>query len=204
MKFSSSLIEQAVLEFSKLPGVGKKTALRHVLHLLKTDQEKVNYFAEVIINMRNNIQYCNLCFNVSDSNECKICSDFSRKRNIICVVENIRDVMSIESTQHYSGLYHVLGALLSPIDGIGPEQLTIQSLIERAKTNDTTEIIFALSPTLEGDTTSYYIHKKLADMPIRFTTLSRGVAFGGELEYTDDLTLARSIMNRRPLEDMVK
>lgn len=200
MIFSSSLIENSVKEFSKLPGIGKKTALRLVLHLLKQDKETVQQFSQTLANMRDNIQFCSRCHNVSDDAICKICNDFSRKKHQICVVESIRDVMAIEATQQFSGLYHVLGGIISPLDGIGPDKLTIQSLLSRIEEEEVEELIMALSPTLEGDTTSYYISKKILNKDIKITTLSRGVAFGGELEYADELTLARSLMNRMPFE----
>lgn len=203
MNFSSSLIENAVNEFSRLPGIGKKTAIRLVLHLLKQDELQVQKFSDVISKMRSEIKYCVQCHNVSDQSVCNICSDFTRKNKIICVVESIRDVMAIEATQQYSGLYHVLGGLISPLDGIGPETLQIQSLVQRVTHEETEELILAISPTIEGDTTSYYITKKIKHLPVKITTLSRGVAFGGELEYADELTLARSILSRMPIENIV-
>ena len=203
MIFSSILIEDAVSQFSKLPGIGKKTALRLVLHLLKQDKNQVELFSHLISKMRNEIQFCAKCHNISDHEICRLCNDFARKKNQICIVENIRDVMAIEATQQYSGMYHVLGGLISPLDGIGPETLTIASLINRIETEEIEELIFALSPTLEGDTTSYYITKKIHNKPIKITALSRGVAFGGELEYADELTLARSFVNRLPIDKLV-
>jgi recombination protein RecR len=203
MIFSSILIEDAVSQFAKLPGIGKKTALRLVLHLLKQDKVQVELFSHLISKMRNEIQFCAKCHNVSDNAICRICNDFVRKKNQICLVENIRDVMAIEATQQYSGMYHVLGGLISPLDGVGPETLTISSLIKRIETEEIEELIFALSPTLEGDTTSYYITKKIHNKPIKITALSRGVAFGGELEYADELTLARSFVNRLPIDKLV-
>ena len=204
MIFSSSLLETAVNEFSKLPGIGKKTALRLVLHLIKQDQQAVEVFGEAIINMRTKIKFCSRCHNVSDHAVCNICSDPVRKQRLICVVENIRDVMAIESTQQYSGTYHVLGGVISPLDGIGPDQVNIDSLIQRVQAEGTEEIIFALSPNIQGDTTLYYIQKKLQQSPVKITTISRGIAFGGELEYADEMTLARSIANRQPVEQYVK
>ncbi len=203
MIFSSSLIEDAVNEFSKLPGIGKKTAMRLVLHLLKQEVNTVQKFSRVIATMRSDIQYCVDCHNVSDQERCNICTNFSRKKSQICAVESIRDVMAIEATQQYSGLYHVLGGLISPLDGIGPEALTIHSLIARIENSKPDELIMAISPTIEGDTTAYYISKKIKHLPIKITTLSRGVAFGGELEYADELTLARSILSRLPIENIV-
>jgi len=203
MNFSSSLIEGAVNEFSKLPGIGKKTAIRLVLHLLKQDTGNVQHFSEVIAKMRKEINYCSNCHNVSDQAICNICADFTRKKSQVCVVESIRDVMAIEATQQYSGLYHVLGGLISPLDGIGPETLQIHSLVTRLEEQQPEELIMAISPTIEGDTTAYYITKKVKHLPVRITTLSRGVAFGGELEYADELTLARSILSRMPIENIV-
>lgn len=203
MQFSSSLLENAVNEFSKLPGIGKKTALRLVLHLLKHDVDEVNQFSEVIAKMRNDIRFCQRCYNVADADICSICANSLRKQQLICVVENIRDVIAIESTQQYSGTYHVLGGIISPLDGIGPDQLTIEPLVARIHKENTEELIFALNPTIQGDTTIYYIQKKLQGMDIRITTIARGIAFGGELEYADELTLARSISNRLPVENYV-
>lgn len=199
MQLSSSLLENAVNEFARLPGIGKKTALRMVLHLLKQDVNDVQHFAEVIARMRAEIRFCNRCFNVSDQEICSICSSAMRKQDIICVVENIRDVIAIESTQQFNGTYHVLGGVISPLDGIGPEQLTIEALVNRVVTEQTAEIIFALNPTIQGDTTIYYIQKKLTGNPVRITTIARGVAFGGELEYADEMTLGRSLQNRQPV-----
>ncbi|HOZ51355.1 MAG TPA: recombination mediator RecR [Chitinophagaceae bacterium] len=203
MIFSSSLIEDSVNEFSKLPGIGKKTAMRLVLHLLKQDEVVIQKFSQTLMKMRTDIKYCSICHNVSDHEICKICNDHTRKKGQICVVESIRDVMAIEATQQYSGLYHVLGGLISPLDGIGPDTLNIQSLVVRLEQQKTDELIIAISPTIEGDTTSYYITKKIKHLPIKVTTLSRGVAFGGELEYADELTLARSILSRMPIENIV-
>ena len=204
MIFSSSLLENAVNEFSKLPGIGKKTALRLVLHLLKKDVEEVNVFSDAILKLRREIHFCTRCHNIADKPLCNICADRSRKQHLICVVENIRDVIAIESTQQYSGLYHVLGGIISPLDGIGPDQLQINSLIKRVIDEKTEELIFALSPNIQGDTTIYYISKKLGAHPdVKITTISRGIAFGGELEYADEMTLARSISNRMPVENYV-
>lgn len=200
MIFSSKLIEDAVNQFAKLPGVGKKTALRLVLHLLKQEEAQVRVFSSSIEKMRLEIKYCKQCHNVSDHDLCRLCGDSSRKQKQVCIVESIRDVMAIEATQQYSGLYHVLGGVISPLDGIGPDGLHIQSLLSRVESQDIEEIIFALSPTMEGDTTTYFITRKLDTSKVKLTAISRGVAFGGELEYTDELTLARSIQNRLPLE----
>ena len=203
MVFSSTLLENAVNEFAKLPGIGKKTALRLVLHLLKKEKVDVKNFSETITKMREEIHFCTRCRNIADKSLCNICSDRSRKQNLICVVENVRDVIAIESTQQYSGLYHVLGGIISPLDGIGPDQLEIDSLIKRVAEEQTEELIFALSPNIQGDTTIYYIDKKLKGIPVKITTIARGISFGGELEYADEMTLARSISNRMPVENYV-
>ncbi len=203
MSFSSSLLEQAVNEFAKLPGIGKKTALRLVLHLIKQPGEETKLFADTIARMRREIKFCNKCCNVSDTEVCNICSNISRKKQIICVVENIRDVIAIESTQQFNGLYHVLGGVISPLDGVGPDQLTIEPLISRLKEDEVEELIFALSPNIQGDTTLFYISKKIKDLPVKITTIARGIAFGGELEYADELTLARSLQNRQPVANYV-
>ena len=203
MIFSSTLLENAVNEFAKLPGIGKKTALRLVLHLLKKDIPGVEAFSEAIMKMRQEIKFCTRCHNIADKDLCNVCMDRSRKSNMICVVENIRDVIAIESTQQYNGLYHVLGGIISPLDGIGPGQLQIDSLIKRIHDEKTEEVIFALSPNIQGDTTIFYISKKLQGHPLRITTIARGIAFGGELEYADEMTLARSISNRIPVENYV-
>ena len=209
MQFSSSLLENAVNEFAKLPGIGKKTALRLVLHLLKQDSKEVGQFSEVIARMRSEIKFCHRCFNVADGDICSICSNSMRKQEVICVVESIRDVIAIESTQQFNGTYHVLNGIISPLDGIGPDQLNITSLVHRIKKENTEELIFALNPNIQGDTTIYYIQKKLSagsgGQPhnIRITTIARGIAFGGELEYADEMTLARSLQNRLPVESYV-
>lgn len=204
MQFSSALLENAVNEFSRLPGIGKKTALRLVLHLLKKDSGEVQRFSETIARMRADIRFCQRCHNVADGDICSICSNSLRKQELICVVENIRDVIAIESTQQYNGLYHVLGGIISPLDAVGPDQLTIESLISRIRKEKTEEIIFALNPTIQGDTTIYYIQKKLQDLPVKITTIARGIAFGGELEYADEMTLGRSLQNRLPVEKYVR
>lgn len=203
MNFSSELLENAVNEFAKLPGIGKKTALRLVLHLIKQPKEDIKQFAEIIQNMRMSIQFCSQCFNISDQKICTICSTPSRKKDTICVVENIRDVIAIESTQQFNGVYHVLGGVISPLDGVGPDQLQIESLVERVVKEKTQEIIFALNPNIQGDTTIYYINRKLNDYPVKITTISRGIAFGGELEFADEMTLAKSISNRIPIENFI-
>jgi recombination protein RecR len=203
MQFSSSLLENAVNEFSRLPGIGKKTALRLVLHLLRQNSDDVNQFSEVIAKMRSEIKFCQRCFNVADADICSICANSMRKQEMICVVENIRDVIAIESTQQYNGVYHVLGGIISPLDGVGPDQLNIESLLQRVLKEHTAELIFALNPTIQGDTTIYYIQKKLQPYTLSITTIARGIAFGGELEYADEMTLARSLQNRLPVENYV-
>jgi recombination protein RecR len=203
MVFSSKLIEDAVQEFSKLPGIGKKTALRMVLQILKMQKEDVDCFATAIARVRHETVFCKVCHNISDTELCTICSNNGRNHSQVCVVENIRDVIAIESTQQYNGLYHVLGGILSPLDGIGPEQLNIPTLHNRIKENNVEELIMALSPTIEGDTTVYYIARQLSDLPVQITTIARGIAFGGELEYADEMTLARSIAKRLPIENYV-
>ncbi|MGV3528178.1 MAG: recombination mediator RecR [Flavisolibacter sp.] len=202
MQFSSALLENAVNEFAKLPGIGKKTALRLVLHLLKQENENVLHFAEVINRMRSEIKFCHRCHNVADADICSICANSMRKHEMICVVENIRDVIALESTQQYNGIYHVLGGVISPLDGVGPSQLNIETLIQRVQKEETSEVIFALSPTIQGDTTIYYIQKKLP-ATCKVTTIARGIAFGGELEYADEMTLARSLQNRLPVDSYV-
>ena len=203
MIFSSALLENAVNEFAKLPGIGKKTALRLVLHLIKQDAVEVSQFSDIIARMRNEIKFCSRCYNISDKDLCNICSNSMRKQEMICVVETIRDVIAIESTQQFNGVYHVLGGIISPLDGIGPGQLTIDALVERIAKEDIEEIIFALSPTIQGDTTIYYISKKIKDKPVKITSIARGIAFGGELEYADEMTLAKSISNRIPVENFI-
>ena len=203
MNFSSKLLEDAVAEFSKLPGVGQKTALRLVLHLLKQDKTEVNKFSSSISKLRNEIQFCQTCHNISDHLVCQICSGPKRNRSLVCVVEDTRDVMAIENTNQYNGLYHVLGGLISPMDGIGPSDLEIDTLVERLQSNDNEikEVIFALSATMEGDTTIFYLNKRLKTYNITVSTIARGIAFGGELEYVDELTLGRSIATRVPYEN---
>ena len=201
MNFSSKLLENAVAEFSKLPGVGQKTALRLVLHLLNQDKTDVERFGLSIIKLRNEIQHCRVCHNISDHTICEICASHKRDRATICVVEDTRDVMAVENTNQYNGVYHVLGGLISPMDGVGPSDLQVDSLVERMKVNETKEVIFALSATMEGDTTIFYLHKRLKDFHINISTIARGIAFGGELEYVDEITLGRSITTRVPYEN---
>jgi len=203
MQFSSQLLENAVNEFAKLPGIGKKTALRLVLHLIKQEKDDVTQFSETIERMRSEIQFCSRCYNISDTALCTICKSPMRRQELLCVVETIRDVIAIESTQQFNGVYHVLGGIISPLDGIGPDQLTIDPLVQRVKEEGISEIIFALNPTIQGDTTIYYISKKLKEVPVKITTIARGISFGGELEYADEMTLAKSITNRIPVEQYI-
>lgn len=202
-KYPSKLLENAVNEFSKLPGIGRKSALRLVLHLLRQDVEAVNYFGNSLIKLRNDIKHCKICHNISDTDICQICNNPARNRSVICVVENIRDVMSVENTQQFNGLYHVLGGIISPMDGIGPAELEIESLVSRVEKEDIIEVILALSTTMEGDTTNFYIYRKLKDKGVKISTLARGVSVGDELEYTDEITLGRSLTNRVPYESSV-
>lgn len=194
--FNSTLLENAVSELSKLPGIGRKTALRLALHLLRRDETEAIALGESIINMRKKINYCRRCHNISEKEICPICSDPRRDAKTVCVVENVKDVITIESTHQHSGLYHVLGGLISPLDGISPADLEIESLVNRVTEENLKEVILALSPTIEGDTTNFYIYRKLADLPVQVTMLARGLSIGNELEYTDELTLGKSIQNR--------
>lgn len=197
-EFPSRLLESAVNEFATLPGVGRKTAFRLVMNLLKRDSAEVRRFGETIIRLHEEIRYCSICNSISDTEVCSICSDIKRDRSVICVVENIPDVMAVENTRQYKGLYHVLGGIISPIDGIGPSDLKIDTLEEKVKSGGINEVILALSTTMEGDTTNYYLYKRLSGYGIAITTLARGVAIGDELEYTDEITLGRAINNRNP------
>jgi recombination protein RecR len=194
--YQSKLLENAVTEFASLPGIGRKTAFRLVMNLLKRDSEEVKRFGESLIKLHEEINYCKVCHNISDTETCSICSENNRDRSLICVVENIQDVLAIENTRQFKGMYHVLGGIISPIEGIGPADLKIDSLEEKVKTSEINEIIFALSTTMEGDTTNYYLYKRLARYNVKLSILARGVAIGDELEYTDEITLGRSIMNR--------
>ena len=198
--YPSRLLEQAVQEFSRLPGIGRKTALRLVLHLLRQDLADVERFSEAVATMRREVKFCRVCHNISDTDICPICSDQRRDATTICVVENIQDVMAIENTQQFHGLYHVLGGLISPMDGIGPSDLEIESLVQRVSENEVKEVILALSSTMEGDTTNFYIYRKLASTGVNVRIIARGIAVGNELEYTDEVTLGRSIINRTPFE----
>lgn len=204
MNFSSKLLEQAVAEMSQLPGVGKRTALRLVLHLLKQPEAQTEQFTKALLDLRSNIKLCRNCHNISDTEICDICANPNRLREIVCVVEDIRDVMAIENTAQYRGLYHVLGGKISPMDGIGPSQLNIRSLVEKVKLGEVEEIIFALSSTLEGDTTNFYIFKQLEGVNVKTSTIARGISVGDELEYADEVTLGRSITNRVPFENSLK
>ena len=194
--FSSSLLDSAINEISKLPGIGKKSALRLVLHLLRQDEGVAIALGEAIIKLRKEINYCKVCHNISENDICEICSDEKRDKSMVCVVENIKDVISIENTRQFNGVYHVLGGIISPIDGISPNDIEIESLVERVKTGEIKEIILALSTTMEGDTTNFYIFRKLAGCDVKISILARGVSIGDELEYTDEVTLCRSILNR--------
>lgn len=200
MEFSSKLLEKAVHEMSQLPGIGKRTALRLVLHLLKQPKEQTQFLSTALTQMREEIKYCNSCHNISDVALCEICANPNRDHGIICVVEDIRDVMAIENTRQFKGIYHVLGGKISPMDGVGPGQLNITSLVEKAKSGTVRELIFALSSTMEGDTTNFFIYKQVKDFQLVTTTIARGIAVGDELEYADEVTLGRSILQRIPLE----
>lgn len=202
--FASTLLENAVNEFSKLPGIGRKTALRLVLHILRQDVQTADNFGNAIIRLRHDIRYCQVCHNISDTDVCNICSDATRDASTICVVENVREVMAVEATGQFKGLYHVLGGVISPMDGIGPADLEIDSLAARVAAGGIKEVILALSATMEGDTTNFYIFRKLAPYDIRITMIARGVSVGDELEYTDEITLGRSILNRTPFSDSFK
>lgn len=197
-EYPSKLLENAVNEFASLPGIGRKTAFRLVMNLLRRDSEEVKRFGESIVRLHREIHYCKVCHNISDSEICTICSDDKRDRSMICVVENIQDVMAIENTRQYKGVYHVLGGIISPVDGIGPADLKIDSLEEKVKAGGIAEIILALSTTMEGDTTNFYLFRRLNKYNVYLTTLARGVAIGDELEYTDEITLGRAINNRNP------
>lgn len=196
--YNSQLLDNAVAELGKLPGIGRKTALRLALHLLRQDEAESVALGEAIINMRKNIRYCKVCHNISENETCEICADSSRDPSVICVVENIKDLLTIESTREHKGLYHVLGGVISPLEGVSPSDLELQSLIDRVAAGGIKEVILALSPTMEGDTTNFYISRKLAPFDIEISMLARGVSIGNDLEYTDELTLGRSIVNRVP------
>lgn len=200
MEFSSKILEKAVQEMAQLPGIGKRTALRLILHLLKQPKEQTEILAASLLDVTHNIVFCKKCHNISDSDICEVCSNPGRNKSIICVVEDVRDVMAIENTGQFRGVYHVLGGKISPIDGIGPSNLTITSLVEKVKLDQVSEIIFALSPTMEGDTTNFYIYRQIKDYNVIFSTIARGISIGDELEYADEVTLGRSIQKRIPFE----
>ena len=204
MEFSSKLLEKAVNEMSQLPGIGKRTALRLVLHLLKQPKEQTSFLSQSLLNMREDIKFCESCHNISDIEVCEICSNKNRDHQLICVVEDIRDVMAIENTGQFKGIYHVLGGKISPIDGVGPSQLKISSLVEKIKSGSARELIFALSSTMEGDTTNFYIYRQIAESEIIISTIARGISVGDELEYADEVTLGRSILHRVPFEKTFK
>ncbi|MFY0483158.1 recombination mediator RecR [Flavobacterium sp. PLA-1-15] len=204
MEFSSKLLEKAVNEMSQLPGIGKRTALRLVLHLLKQPQEQTAFLSQSLLNMREDIKFCESCHNISDVDVCEICTNKNRDHQLICVVEDIRDVMAIENTGQFKGIYHVLGGKISPIDGVGPSQLKITSLVDKIKSGTVRELIFALSSTMEGDTTNFYIYKQIQDCEIITSTIARGISVGDELEYADEVTLGRSILHRVPFENSFK
>lgn len=200
-QYPSQLFEKAVAEFSGLPGIGQKTALRLVLFMLRQDADKVERFVKTISTMRKEIKHCQVCHNISDTDVCPICSDSHRDGSMVCVVENVQDVMAIENTRQYNGLYHVLGGVISPMDGVGPNDIEIESLVNRVADGDVSEVILALSSTMEGDTTNFYIYRKLANFDVKLTVIARGISVGDELEYTDEVTLGRSIINRIPFEE---
>ena len=197
-KYSSSLLERAVMEINRLPGIGSKTALRLALHLLRQDEERVEALAESLVDMRKGVRYCEVCYNICDDERCEICSNPNRDASQVCVVENVQDVMAIENTMQYRGLYHVLGGVISPMDGIGPSDLQIESLVERVKRGGVEEVILALSPTMEGDTTNYFIFRKLEETGVKVTVIARGIAQNDELQYTDEVTLGRALAGRIP------
>jgi recombination protein RecR len=203
-EYPSQLLEKAIDEFSKLPGIGKKTALRLVLHLLRQETSDVNNFGNALITLKRDVKYCDICHNISDTERCQICSNLNRNHSLVCVVENVRDVMAIEATQQYNGVYHVLGGIISPMDGIGPSDLEIESLVKRAEEEAVNEVILALSSTMEGDTTNFYLFRKLAHTNVKISIIARGIAVGDELEYADEVTLGRSIINRLPFSDKKK
>jgi recombination protein RecR len=203
-KFPSFLLENAVNEFAKLPGIGRKTALRLTLHLLKRDPAEVTSFGNAVIHLREQVKYCNICHNICDEEVCSICNDPGRDASLVCIVENVKDVMAIENTGQFKGLYHVLGGIISPMDGIGPGDLEIESLVERVSAGHISEIILALSTTMEGDTTNFYIYRKLSGLNVKVSVIARGISIGDEIEYTDEITLGRSILNRTDFSDSFK
>lgn len=199
-RYPSTLLEKAVGEISRLPGIGRKTALRLALHLLRQEPDTVDALAEALVRLRHDVKYCKVCHNISDTDVCPMCSDHSRDTSVICVVENVQDVMAIENTQQFHGLYHVLGGIISPMDGIGPSDLNIDSLVERVGQGGVKEVILALSSTMEGDTTNFYISRRLEKHDVAVSVIARGISVGNELEYTDEVTLGRSILNRTPMK----
>lgn len=203
-KYPSVLLEDAVNEFAKLPGVGRKTALRFVLHLLRQDSTVAENFGNAVLRLRKDIKYCSVCHNISDTEVCSLCADTERDASTICVVENVKEVMVVENTRQFRGLYHVLGGIISPMDGIGPNDLQIESLVERVKSGEVKEVILALSTTMEGDTTNFYIFRKLAPYDVKISIIARGISIGDEIEYTDEITLGRSIVNRTLFTDAFK
>lgn len=203
MNYSSKLLENAVNELARMPGIGRKTALRLALHLIRQDLQNVESFSQAILKMRNEIKRCTICHNISDNDTCDICANHKRDHSLVCVVQDIRDVMAIENTGQYNGVYHVLGGIISPIEGIGPEDLTIESLIVKAADGQIKEVIFALPTTIEGDTTNFYLSRRLTDLPILLSTIARGIAIGDDIEYADEITLGRSIVNRIPFSGKV-
>lgn len=204
MEFSSKLLQEAVNEMSQLPGIGRRTALRLMLHLLKQPESQTVALSKALLDLKTEVKFCNNCHNISDTELCEICANKSRQREVVCVVEDIRDVMAIENTSQYRGLYHVLGGKINPMEGVGPSQLTIKSLVEKARKGEIEEIIFALSSTLEGDTTNFYIFKQLEGVDVKTSTIARGISVGDELEYADEVTLGRSITNRIPFESSLR
>ena len=203
-RYPSALLERAVNEFSRLPGIGRKTALRLILHLLRQETERTVALSESLAELRLNVHYCSECYNICDDERCSICSDVKRDRSLVCVVENVKEVMAIENTSQYRGLYHVLGGIISPMEGISPSQLTIDSLVERVEAGEIEEVILALSTTMEGDTTNFYIYRKLRASGVRISVLARGVSVGDEIEYADEITLGRSILNRVAFDESIK
>lgn len=202
MNFSSKHIEDVINEFAKLPGVGRKTAIRYVLHILKQDDKETENFATALTELKKNLKHCGVCHNISDKEICNICANHNRDKTLLCIVEDIRDVMAIESTQQYRGVYHVLGGIISPLDGIGPADLNIESLAKRMGNGEIKEVIMALSTTMEGDTTNFYLYRRLKDFNVTVSTIARGISIGDELEYADEITLGRSITNRIPYENL--
>ncbi|MEM8847334.1 MAG: recombination mediator RecR [Bacteroidota bacterium] len=204
MEFSSKLLENAVYEMSQLPGIGKRTALRLVLHLLKQPEERTQNLSQALLKLREDVNFCKSCHNISDTEICEICANPKRDKSLVCVVEDVRDVMAIENTSQYQGLYHVLGGKISPMEGVGPQDLNIASLVKKVESGDVKELIFALSSTMEGDTTNFYIYKQLERFNVITSTIARGISVGDELEYADEVTLGRSILNRVPFENSIK